>query len=173
MRDGIVRIYNENASTNNIYAEIKGYWTSDRTSADGKYLIIGNEGKEFIVTDGKGVYKTGQQIITSKVTTTVGEAATTEIRNLTFNDEDAIPALSNLQQSYPNSDIFVSGNLTVDFPEDIQIPFAKNEYATASLSGTTLKISYCPLDKAIALLRGQYAIGNLEARMVQSQAFDR
>ena len=54
------------------------------------------------------------------MTTTVGEAATTEIGNLTFNDEDAISALSNLQQSYPNSDIFISGNLTVDFPEDIE-----------------------------------------------------
>jgi len=48
LRDGIVRIYNQNASTNNVYADIKGYWTSDRTPADGKYLIIGNEGKEFI-----------------------------------------------------------------------------------------------------------------------------
>ncbi|MEO1673657.1 MAG: hypothetical protein AAFR77_23240, partial [Cyanobacteria bacterium J06631_2] len=169
LRDGIVRIYNENAATNNVYANIKGYWTSDRTPADGKYLIIGNESKEFIVTDGKGVYKTGKQIITSKVTTTVGEAATTEIRNLTFNDEDAIPALSNLQQSYPSSDIFVSGNLTVDFPEDIQIPLKKNNYATASLSGTTLKISYCPLDKAIAFLRGQYAVGNVEVRILRQK----
>ena len=90
LRDGIVRIYNENAATNKVYAEIKGYWASDRTPADGKYLILGLEGKEFVVTDGKGVYKTGEQIITSKVTTTVGEAATTEIRNLTFNDESAI-----------------------------------------------------------------------------------
>ena len=87
LRDGIVRIYNENAATNNVYAEIKGYWASDCTPVDGKYLILGNEGKEFVVTDGQGVYKTGEQIITGKVTTTVGEAASTEIRNLTFNDE--------------------------------------------------------------------------------------
>ncbi|MGK7952509.1 MAG: metal-dependent hydrolase [Xenococcaceae cyanobacterium] len=44
LRDGIVRVYNENASTNKVYASITGYWASDRTSADGKYLIIGNEG---------------------------------------------------------------------------------------------------------------------------------
>ena len=69
LKDGIVRIYNQNAATNEVYARIAGYWTSDRTSADGKYLIIGNEGNEFIVTDGKGIYKTGKQIITSKVTT--------------------------------------------------------------------------------------------------------
>ena len=171
LRDGIVRIYNENAATNKVYAGIKGFWASDRTSADGKYLIIGNEGKEFIVTDGKGVYKTGAQIITSKVTTTVGEAATTEIRNLTFNDEDPIPALEQIQQNYPHADVFVSGDLTVDFPEDIQIPFTKNEYATASLNGTTLKISYCPLDKAIALLREQYAIGTVEVKIVKASFF--
>jgi inner membrane protein len=40
----------------------------DRTLADGRYLILGTEGSEFVVTDGKGVYKTGEQIITSKVT---------------------------------------------------------------------------------------------------------
>lgn len=65
---------------------IKGVWRCDRTPADGGYLIIGNEGKEFIITDGKGVYKTGAQIITFKVSTEVGEAATTEIRNIRFND---------------------------------------------------------------------------------------
>ena len=167
LRDGIVRIYNENAATNNVYAEIKGYWTSDRTPADGKYLIIGNESKEFIVTDGRGVYKTGAQIITSKVSTTVGEAATTEIRNLTFNDEDPIPALEQMQQNYPHANVFISGDLAVDFPEDIQIPLKKNSYATASLKGTTLKLSYCPLDKAIVLLREQYAVGTVELRIIQ------
>ncbi len=167
LRDGIVRIYNENAATNNVYAEIKGYWASDRTSADGRYLIIGNEGKEFIVSNGKGVYKTGAQIITNKVTTAVGETATTEIRNIRFNDEDAIAPLQQLKRNYPDSDIFVSGNLTVDFPEDIQIPLKKNNYVTASINGTTLKISYCPLDDAIALLREQYAVGNVEIKLVR------
>ena len=166
LRDGIVRIYNENAATNKVYAQIKGYWASDRTPVDGRYLIIGNEGNEFIVTDGTGIYKTGQQIITSKVVTTVGETATTEIRNLTFNDEDAIAPLEELQQNYPNSDIFISGDLAVDFPEDIQIPFTKNNYATALLSGTTLKFSYCPLESAIAHLKDQYVIGTVEIKIV-------
>ena len=166
LRDGIVRTYNENASTNKIYARITGYWTSDRTNADGKYLIIGNEGSEFIVTDGKGIYKTGEQIITSKVTTEVGETAKTEIKNITFNDEDAVTPLLELKQNYPNSDMFISGDLAVDFPEDIQIPFSKNNYATASLNGTTLKLSYCPLNDAIAYLKDQYVIGTVEIKIV-------
>jgi inner membrane protein len=84
LKDGIVQVYNQNASTHKVYASITGVWASDRTNADGKYLILGTEGSEFVVTDGKGVYKTGEQIITSKVTTSVGEAARTEIRNITL-----------------------------------------------------------------------------------------
>ncbi len=167
LRDGIVRVYNENAATNKVYASITGYWTSDRTPADGKYLIIGNEGNEFIVTDGKGVYKTGEQIITSKVTTVVGEAATTEIRNLTFNDEDAITELEQLQRAYPGADIYLNGELTVDFPEDVLIPIEPNQMATAALSGSRIKFSYCSLSRAIAFLKDQYALGTLEIKVVQ------
>ena len=170
LRDGIVQIYNENAATNKVYAEIKGFWASDRTSADGKYLIIGNEGKEFVVTDGSGIYKTGKQIITSKVTTEVGEAARTEIRNLTFNDEDAIPALEQLQQSYPGADIFLNGELTVDFPEDIQIPITPNQMVTATLVGSRIRFSYCGLERAIVYLKDQYAVGTVEVKVVQARA---
>ena len=148
MRDGIVRVYNENAATNQVYASITGYWTKQLPegqwlrqshSTNGKYLIIGNEGKEFIVSDRKGIYKTGEQIITSKVTTEVGEAARTEIRNLTFNDEDAIAQLEELQQAYPGADIYLNGELTVDFPEDVKIPIEPNQMATAALSGNRIK----------------------------------
>ena len=95
-------------------------------------MIIGNEGNEFIVTDGNGVYKTGEQIITSKVTTEVGEAARTEIRNLTFNDEDAIAPLMELRTAYPDASIFLNGELTVDFPEDVKIPIESNQMITAA-----------------------------------------
>jgi inner membrane protein len=29
LRDGVIQVYNENASTHQVYAEIKGYWASD------------------------------------------------------------------------------------------------------------------------------------------------
>ncbi len=175
LRDGVVKVYNENASTNKVYASITGYWTSDRTTADGKYLIIGNEGKEFIVTDGKGVYKTGEQIITSKVTTTVGEAARTEIKNLTFNDEDAVQPLLELKQAYSDADIYIylNGELTIDFPEDVKVPIEPNQMATAVLSGNRIKFSYCGLSRAIAYLKDQYALGTLEIKVVQSRPLNK
>ncbi|WP_229643003.1 hypothetical protein [Waterburya agarophytonicola] len=133
-------------------------------------MIIGNEGKEFIVSNGKGVYKTGEQIITSKVTTVVKEAATTEIKNLSFNDEDAIATLEELQQTYPDADIFLNGELTVDFPEDVKIATEPNQMATAELVGNRIKFEYCNLERAIALLREQYAVGTIEIKIVQPRA---
>jgi inner membrane protein len=164
---GWSRLYNQNASTHQIYANVTGYWASDRTSADGKYLIIGNEGNEFIVSDGKGVYKTGEQIITSKVSTVVGEVAKTEIKNLSFDDEEAIAQLEELQQTYPGAGIYLNGELTVDFPEDVKIPVEPNQMVTAGVVGSSLKLNYCDLGKAIALLREQYAIGTIEIKVVQ------
>jgi inner membrane protein len=166
LQDGIVRIYNENASTNNVYAEIKGFWASDRTNADGKYLILGTEGSEFIVSDRKGIYKTGEQIITSKVSTSVGEVATTEVRSITFNDENAIAQLEELQQTYPGADIFLSGELTIDFPEDVEIPVEPNQMVTAQVVGSSLKLNYCELGNAIAFLREQYAFGRIEVKVI-------
>jgi inner membrane protein len=82
LREGLVEIYNQNAATHHVYAEIKGVKASDRSPISGKFFILGNAGSEFVVTDGKGVYKTNEQIITSKLTTEVGEAATTQVRSL-------------------------------------------------------------------------------------------
>jgi inner membrane protein len=183
LKDGVVELYNQNASTHQVYANITGVWASDRTTADGKYLIIGNEGNEFVVSDGKGVYKTGEQIITSKVTTTVGEAAKTEIKNLSFDDEEAIAQLKELQQAYPGvarfgyedshtkaatADIFLNGELTIDFPEDVKIPVEPNQMVTAELVGSSLKLNYCGLGNAIAYLKEQYVVGTVEVRILRS-----
>ena len=128
LKDGILAVYNQNAATHHVYADIKGVRSGDleeirfavRSSAEGRYFIIGTEGSEFIVTDGQGIYKTNEQIITSKLTTSVGEAATTQVRTISFNDEDAITPLLQLQSAYPNAAIYLSGTLTVDFPEEIK-----------------------------------------------------
>ena len=80
-----------------------------------------------------------------------------------------------LQQAYPGADIFLNGELTVDFPEDVRIPIEPNQMATAALSGSSIRFDYCSLERAIgfasaqsaiALLREQYAVGNVEVRIV-------
>ncbi len=59
----------------------------------------------------------------------------------------------------------MNGELTVDFPEDVRIPPEPNQMATAALSGNRIKFSYCGLERAIGLLREQYAVGTVEVRI--------
>ncbi|MGK7892710.1 MAG: metal-dependent hydrolase, partial [Xenococcus sp. (in: cyanobacteria)] len=46
LSSAVIKTYNENAETNHVYADIEGFWESDRSNADGKYLILDNKGKE-------------------------------------------------------------------------------------------------------------------------------
>jgi inner membrane protein len=102
LRDGLVEVYNQNAASHHVWANIEGVRSSDRSPIAGKFFILGTAGSEFVVTDGKSIYKTGEQIITNKLTTEVGATATTQVRSLTFNDEDAVTPLVQLQASFPH-----------------------------------------------------------------------
>ena len=164
LESAVVKVYNQNASTNHIYAEIEGFWESDRSKADGRYLILGNEGKEFIVTDGKGVYKTGTQIITSKVKTIIGSKSANIIQTLSFNDEQATPQLNQLKEKYPANLIVITGEVTIDLPDKIA-NYATNQ-KRFKLSSNRLTFNNCLLENAIAVLDGQYAIGSVEVTII-------
>jgi inner membrane protein len=164
--DGLVEVYNKNAASHHVWAEIKGVKASDRGSVSGKFFILGTEGSEFIVTDGKGVYKTNEQIIASKLTTEVGDAATTTVRTLSFNDENAVPLLQQLQAAYKSAAIYINESVTVDFPEDVKLPIQPDQYPTVSLAGAAVNLKYCGIEGAIAVLKDQYAVGTVTAKII-------
>ncbi|MGV2827883.1 hypothetical protein [Myxosarcina sp. GI1(2024)] len=71
-----------------------------------------------------------------------------------------------LRDAYPDADI--NGELAADFPEDVKIPIEPNQMTTAKLTGSTIDFDYCRLERAIALLRKQCAVGTVEVRIVNS-----
>ena len=160
LRDGAIATYNQNAATKEVWANVMGVFASDRTSANGRYLIIDAVGSEFVLmsTDGN-IYKTGTDIIADKVTTSTGKPQTTQLLSLTFNDEH--PA-QQLNQIPAGKLTFVSGELTVDFPEDIPVEQSK----VYQLSGSTIKFNYCSLEKVKELTREQYVIGTLNIKVI-------
>ena len=89
------------------------------------------------------------------------------MRTLTFNDQEAIAPLQQLQSAYPNAAIYLSGTLTVDFPEEVKLPILPDQYQTISLSGAAVNLDYCGVEEAIAVLREQYAVGTVTAKIVQ------
>ena len=106
------------------------------------------------------------------MTTEVGKAARTEIKSISFDDESAlaklnevIAPLEELQWADASADIFLNGELMVDFPEDVKIPIEPNQMTTAALSGNRIRFEYCGLDWAIIFLNEQYAVGTLEVKV--------
>jgi len=53
LKEGLIEIYNKNASSKEVWAIIEGVKASDRSPVSGKFFILGTSGSEFIVTEGK------------------------------------------------------------------------------------------------------------------------
>ncbi|MEM9483414.1 MAG: metal-dependent hydrolase, partial [Cyanobacteria bacterium P01_F01_bin.116] len=163
LRDGAISTYNRNASTSEVWAEITGVWADDRTDATGKYLILGNQGSEFIITDGKSIYQTGQNIIVEKLVTKAGEATQRTLKTLSFSDQDLSPALGELLAFNPGASVYLTGSIVVDFPEEIRPVSGGRQLQTLTVAGDAVELTYHPLEVAIAQLNDQWATGTLTA----------
>ncbi|MCC3498362.1 MAG: metal-dependent hydrolase [Microcoleus sp. PH2017_15_JOR_U_A] len=159
LRTNATETYQKNAATNHVYAQVTGTFSSDSSSADGKYFKIAGEGNEFVLMNKMGVFKTGTNIIASRLTSEVGKPASASVQTLNFDEEEFAVA------PIPNALVFLTGALTVDEPQLIKIPINPKQLEIAKLTGTQLNLSYCPLETAIKLLSGQYITGSLEAKI--------
>jgi inner membrane protein len=167
LKKEIVKTYNEEAAKHHVYAEIEGVWASGRSNANGKYFILDSDGTEFIVTDGKAIYKTNQQIIVSKVSSVLGGKATTETKTLTFDDENPLAALRRLRVNFPNAAIYVSGSIAIDAPEDLEMGSQEpSAFQTFSSAGATVTMTYQVLEGAIVQLEDQYVTGTVVVKVI-------
>lgn len=167
LRDGAIATYNQNAATSEVWADIKGVWADDRSNADGQYLILGAEGNEFIISDGSGVYRTGTQILVSKLTTAPGKAMSRQTQTITLNDEDLSLRLQQLLIENSGSKVYLSGSITIDFPEEVEAIGSPRQMETLSVTGIDASLAYHPLELAIAQLSDQWATGTVTALIFQ------
>ena len=163
LRDGAMATYNANAARAEVYAEITGVWADDRTDASGRYLILDAVGNEFIVTDGQGVYQTGKQLLVDKLTTATGAAMTRTTQTLTLSDEDVVSRLQVVRMMQPSARIYLSGSITVDFPEDVRPTVLPRQLPAVTVVGESVELQYCELEVAIAMLGDQWATGVVTA----------
>jgi inner membrane protein len=159
LRDEIVKMYNQDANTHLFKASIKGYYQSDRSPINNEFTVINNTDKEFIVTDGKSIYKTGDNIIVENIELIKGSKIRNQIESIKFDDEDINSKLNKYITKYDT--IYITGSLVVDYPEDIELPSFINEYEYIKMTGATINLDYCPIERTIALLDNQFGIGKL------------
>src|SRR4028118_326340 len=129
LRSNATELYQKNAATHHIYAEISGTFASDSSNADGKYFTVAQEGNEFVLLNKQGIFKTGMDIITSRLTAQVGKPAAASVQTLEFDEEEfAINPI-------PNTLVFITGTLTVDEPQSIKIATNPKQLEIAKLIG--------------------------------------
>ena len=163
LRSNATDIYQKNAGTNHIYAEVTGTFASDSSKADGKYFTVAQEGNEFVLLNKQGIFKTGTNIIVSRLTVTTGKPASSSIQSLEFDEEEFNIA------TVPNTLILLTGMLTVDEPEVIKPLTNPKELETAKVSADKITFNYCSIEQATKLLSGQYITGSLEAKIFSPQ----
>ena len=159
LRTNATETYRANSGLRHVYAQIAGTFASDSSTADGKYFVIANEGNEFVLSNKQGTFKTGTNIIASRLTVETGKPSSSSVQSLEFNEE--LFAITPI----PNTLILVSGTLTVDEPELIKIRNNPKQLEVAKLTGNTINFNYCPLESAVKLLNNQYVTGTLEAKV--------
>ncbi|MEM6424233.1 MAG: metal-dependent hydrolase [Cyanobacteria bacterium P01_D01_bin.128] len=160
LRDTAIATYNDNAE-NAVYAQIKGVWADDRSRADGDYLILKSDGSEFLVTDGGSIYHTGTSMVVESLKTKVGEPLSTQTETLSFSDEEPTERLQGLAIANAGKRVYLTGTLTVDYPEGITLQPSGRQYETAAIAGDTLTLDLHPLELATMQLSDQWVIGTL------------
>ncbi len=166
MSDGAIEVYNKKSATNHVWVDVKGIWASDRTRADGRYFVVANEGEQFILLDSKGIYKTGQQIITEQISPTIGSLAVTQIQTIALVDELVTQKLGEIAASHPNALILVSSSISVDLPENVRLPVAPNQYISAQMAGTSVNYAFHPVEQVLGELVEQYGTGTLTMKII-------
>lgn len=171
---GVEHIYNELGATHLIVAHIKGVRSSDRSRVLGDYMIVQAHGQGFLVQSSSGqIYKAGTepdaQIITEEITADVSKPAITNIEPLVLNEEPLLEKL--LPFNRAGAMVFVSGQISVDDPESIQLIQDPHQFLTIRPSESgNIALEAAPLATIQQILGDQFAQGQLQVRSINAQA---
>lgn len=168
LRSGIVDSYQQSASTKQVWAIVEGTFIADSSNASGKYFIVSQVGNEFVLLNRSGIYQTGvtHQIDVRKLTTEVGVSAQQQLLPLTFAEEEILPKLISIAQSHPKALILLSGQVTIDSPEEVSIAPTPGQLETIKLAGNQLSLNYCPLSQILNKLILQFGSGSIELKII-------
>ena len=169
LRPNMVALYNQHAAKAQVWAEVTGVWSSDRTRADGRYFILGNQGSEFVLSDGQAVFQTGKQIIVERLKVQPGDPATLQVLTAQVADEPG-EVLEQLRRS--GAAVFLSGELVTDEPEGLVVPVSARGMAAIAVAGENITLDYARLEDVIQLLSDQYISGSITVRVIAPSPWD-
>jgi inner membrane protein len=113
------------------------------------------------------------QILSERITGKVGRKITTKIESVTWMDEEILPKLKEISQRYPNAQMYLTGAVEVDEPDEINPQLQPQELVTVVKRGRKVELKSCPLGETVGLLREQWGSGQVRVRARLSTDEDR
>jgi len=168
LRSGILENYQQNANSKEVFAIVEGSFLADSSNASGKYFILSQTGNEFILMNRSGIYQTGMgaQITAKRINTEVGQASLRQILPLAFAEEEILPKLLAIAEAHPKALILLTGQVTIDSPEEISIFPKPGQLEVVKLAGNQLVFNHCPLSEILDKISLQFGSGNLELKII-------
>ena len=169
---GVQGVYNSSGSTHKIIANIKGVRAGDRSKVDGQFQIIQPNGTGFIVLEPKTnkLYKAAtdpdSQIVIEQITADVSTPAITTIESVFVEDQVIGEALSKFNRT--NTNVFVSGDLSVEDFDTSVLPRDPYQFKFIEASPSNIKLEAAPLKTVLKFLGDEFAIGSLQVRSIVS-----
>lgn len=161
--DSVEQVLNSKGKDHLIYATIEGTFSSDRSNANGKYLIVEQVGKEFIVQNDKGLYQTGKQILVTRITANEDRKALVKISQLEFKDEAIAPKL----YQYSGELVFVTGEIVVDLGEDLKVVKPVGNFPSIDRTGNNIKLQSATLQETYKLLYNSFGSGEVTIKSLE------
>lgn len=170
---GVEQIYNDLGSHYLMLAHLKGVRASDRSKVTRDFWIVQAHGQGFIVQSKTGeIYKAGTepdcQLLAKHITADPGPSATTRIETLRLEEEHLASKL--LQFNRASAMVFVSGQLTIDDPEGLQLVIDPYQFQTIRASGNSINLEAAPLTTVQQALGEQFATGLVTVRSIYAQS---
>jgi inner membrane protein len=160
----VEEVLNTKGKDHLIYADITGTFVGDRSSADGKYLIVEQIGKEFLVQDDRGIFQTGKEIIVNRISANPDKRAVVKISQISFADESIAPKLYRL---YELGNVYLTGELAIDLGEDLQVSKPLGKFHSIERTGNNLKLQSAPLDQVYSSLVNSFGSGELKVKSLE------
>lgn len=170
---GVEQLYNQEGSNHLLVAHIEGVHHRDRSPVKGDFWIIDTKGKDFIVqsTTGGEIYQAGiepdAQLLVERITADLDRGATTTIEPVRLQEQQVLDGLMPFHRA--TAMVFVSGELTIDDAESVQLPSDPYQFPTIRVTGNSVALESAPLMTVNSTLGEQFATGQLLLKSIYAQ----
>lgn len=170
---GVEQVFNTSGANKIILVDVEGTYAIDRQPVKRQFRLITQHGQGFLVADeNDNIIKVGgdgsSQILTTRISAKESNTAQTIIKSIDLNDQQLIPVLGTINNAYPTAiGIYLTGNISIDAPEEVTIPSDPRLFPTIQLSeGGNVTLESAPLKQVARNLGDQWITGQLLTRAI-------